>query len=171
MRKKLLSPLTAFIIALLAVVSVCNAWAKPVVDKNDDDDKLPEYKLLFFRNDNRVWILMPPKTTLVEVYRSDGYNKGYIRCVNSKGKTIAIDRSFKGDVVFSVASIKPSVYKNRFIASRYDGNAVAIYTPENARFIEVLNSTHGFDGVVTLMDRQKRILNRESGLDLQILDY
>jgi hypothetical protein len=178
MRKRLLLPLA--LITLIFAFMVCHsafaAKAKPkpakVKEKSyDAQEKLPEYKLLFFRNDNRIWILMPPKTTLVEVYRSDGYRNGYIRCVNSKGKTIAVDHSFKGDVVFSVASVNPSIRKEKLVASRYDGNAVAIYTPENARFIEVLNSTHGFDGVITLMDSKKRILNRESGLDLQILDY
>jgi len=141
------------------------------VKKTTFNEKAPEYKLLFFRNDDRIWIIMPRKTTFVLVFRSFPGEKGYIKCINSKGETLAIDRSFEGDVIISNPVKRPSLRKGKLVVTRYDGDAIGFFTPENAAYIEVLNSKNGYDGVVTVMDRKKRILCRQSGLDIQIIDY
>jgi len=158
------------IIVLLSVIFIfifttLSAYANP------DKKEIPEYDLLFFRDDGRIWIIMPPKTTFVLVFRSDAQTNGYVKCLNSKGETLAIDRSFKGDIMISTGVSRPSLRKNKFVVTRYDGDAVGFYTPPDAAYIEVINARHGFDGVVTVLDKKRRILNRQTGVDLRIIDY
>lgn len=135
------------------------------------EEKVPHRKLLFFRNDERIWIVVPTGTTFVLIYRSDGYSYGWIKCLDGKGRTLAVEPDFEGYVEVTDPVKKPSLRKNRLVVSRYDGEAVGIYTPPNTAYIEVINSRYGYDGMVTVMDKKKRILNRQSGIDIRITDY
>lgn len=136
-----------------------------------NDDNAPEYSLLFFRNDGRILMIMPKKTTFMMVYRSEPNKKGYVKCINRKGETLAIDRNFEGDVEVTTPVSEPSLKEGRIVVTRYNGNAIGFYTPEDAAYIEIINSRNGFDGVVTIMNKKKKILCRESGLNIRITDY
>ncbi|MCD4783721.1 MAG: hypothetical protein K8T10_07820 [Candidatus Eremiobacteraeota bacterium] len=152
-------------IILVFIITPFSVYANP------DKGEIPEYDLLFFRDDGRIWIIMPPKTTFILVFRSDAQSNGYVKCLNSKGETLVIDNSFVGDIMISTEVSRPSLRKNKLVVTRYNGDAVGFYTPPNAAYIEVINAMHGFDGVVTILDKKRRILNRQTGVDLRIIDY
>ncbi len=130
-----------------------------------------KYQMLFFRNDGRVWIVIPPKTTLVEIYPSFGRRHGWVKAYNRHGDVLALDRKFHGDVQLSTSVIKPSLKRGLLVVHRHNGVSIGIYTPENASFIEILNARNGFDGVVNVRDKKKRIIARQTGLDIKIINY
>jgi hypothetical protein len=141
-----------------------------VVDKCKTKEP-PRYQLLFFRNDGRMWVVLPPKTTLVEIFPTRGDDKGWVRAYNRKGQILANDLNFNGEIVITTAGQKPSLRRGQIVVTRHEGTSIGIYTPEDAAFIEIINSTSGFDGVVTVLDKKKRILVQEGGLDLKISSY
>lgn len=170
------------IVAAIAIIGILAAWPvlaaqkeKPCQASTTQADKACqspplEYQLLFFRNDGRIWVVLPPKTTLLEIYPSIGRIQGWVKAYNRRGEVLAVDKEFNGDVQITVASNRPSLKKGKLVVTRHDETSVAIYTPENASFIEIINSRNGFDGVVNVRDRKKRLLNSESGLDLKIIN-
>jgi len=129
------------------------------------------YQLLFFRNDGRIWIVLPPKTTLVEIVPSTINATGRVKAYNRKGEILALDENFDGNVTISTVVKKPSLKKGKLVVTRHDEKTIGIYTPENAAFIEIINSSSGFDGVVNVRDKRKRILTSQSGLDIKITNY
>ena len=110
-------------------------------------------------------------TTLVEIYPSDARKRGWVKAYNRNGEVLALDRKFHGDVNVSTSVKKPSLKKGKLVVTRHDDKSIGIYTPEDASFIEIINSTNGFDGVVNVRDRKKRILTRQTGLDIQVTNY
>lgn len=134
-------------------------------------DSPPEYSLLFFRNDDRIWIIMPQKTTFVLIHSYDGNNPGFIQCIDSEGNTLAQQTNFIGLAFLGNPVKKPSLQKNLLAVTRYDGDAVGIHTPPNAAFIEILNSRYGYDGIITVLDKKKKVLHRQTGLDIRINNY
>lgn len=169
-RNRYISVVILFVLILLTAGYAC----AQIQDENEESflekSNVPEYSLLFFRDDNRIWIIMPPKTTFVMVYQSSGNRRGFVKCIDKNGNTLAMDPNFSGSVLLSDSASRPSLDRNRIVVTRYDGDAIGFYTPKNASFIEVINARNGFDGVVTVLDRKKRILNRQTGLDIQIVD-
>ena len=169
--------LTALSVALVFSILSFPAYAEkkkaaPQKEKQLlNDENAPQYSLLFFRNDGRILMIMPKKTTFMMVYRSEPNKKGYVKCINRKGETLAIDRNFEGDVEVISPVSQPSLGNGRIVVTRYNGNAIGFYTPEDAAYIEIINSRNGFDGVVTIMNKKKKILCRESGLNIRITDY
>ena len=172
---------TCQVIFLLVLIGLffmqAPAFAKDCKAKSKDnkvllnDKNAPEYDLLFFRNDGRIIIIMPPKTTFVMVYRSEPNKKGFVKCISAKGETLAVDRDFQGDVELITPVYEPSLRKHKIVVTRYDGKAIGFYTPEDASYIEVINARNGFDGVVTVMNKKKKILNRQTGLGIEIINY
>lgn len=163
----------ALLFSLFQIPSYAGAkkQAPPKTKQLLTDENAPEYSLLFFRNDGRILMIMPKKTTFMMVYRSEPNKKGYVKCINRKGETLAIDRNFEGDVEVISPVSQPSLKNGRIVVTRYNGNAIGFYTPEDAAYIEIINSRNGFDGVVTIMNKKKKILCRESGLNIRITDY
>ncbi len=159
--------ITRILLLMMAVVllsGTASAW-----DKTYESAPL-EYQLLFFRNDGRIWIVLPPRTTLVEVYPSIGGKTGWVKAYNREGKVLAKDYFFHGLVISSSLVLQPSINRGWFVVNRHDGTSVGIYTPMDASFVEIVNSRNGFDGMVRVLNRRKQVLAVQSGLHLEIIN-
>jgi len=177
---KIIKKLLAFIIAGF-IITFSNAsfvWAEDAIFSPSASREVKlkyrqplEYRLLFFKTDNRIWIIIPPRTAVLEIFPSVAAIHGWVRAYDRHGKTLALDKMFHGDAYVSVAVKNPSVRKNLFVTTGHDKRSVMIFTPENAAFIEILNATNGFDGTVFVRDKKKHILASQSGLDIHITNF
>jgi hypothetical protein len=165
----LLFSLAAFALSMLLLAAPATGADKGEVNIVDQQEPL-SYQLLFFKNDNRAWIIIPPRTTLVEIFPSVGKKWGWVKAYNRWGETLAVDNNFHGSIFITSAVKRPAVRHGKIVASRHDGQAVAIFTPENAAFVEIINAENGFDGVVYVRDKKKRVLSSQSGLDLRVVN-
>lgn len=161
------------LIITITVSVILLSLACPVFAVKDkiDPPKPQKYQMLFFRNDGRVWIVIPPKTTMLEIYPSIGRKRGWVKAFNRWGEPLAIDYHFHGAVRLTNGVKRHSIKKGKLVAGTHDGIAVGIYTREDTHFIEVINAENGFDGVVNLRDWKKRRQATQSGIDLKITNY
>ncbi len=157
-----------FLMIAVLSLSVKCVFAETMIENNE----LPlEYRMLFFRNDHRIWMVVPKNTTVMEIFPAIGSQKGKVKAYNRDGEVIAIDRDFYGDTYLTTSVREAEVCKNLFVTTMFNTRAIRIFTAETTAFIEIINARNGFDGVVTLFDCNKRTQAKQSELDIQVTNF
>jgi hypothetical protein len=168
--KTLILSIAILAILLLSICStvIANEPLQPIHRENTNDP--PEYQILFFRHDGRIWIELPRGTSLVEIHQSYGNRQGWVRAYNQMRQPLVLDNRFHGHAITS-AAVSKAVFPNHIVTTTHDGKAIGIFTPANSRYVEIISEKNGFDGVVTVMDKNRNVLARQSGLDIKITNY
>jgi hypothetical protein len=164
----------SFIICLFgwpSVVSSQECGPNPSLKQGKKKIVTPKrYQLLFFRHDGRVWIILPQKTSLLEIYSTNGLTQGWVAALNVWRQPLAMDTAFDGEATVS-SVVQKACFPDKIVTTIQDKRAVGIYTPKNASYIEIINAKNGFDGVVSVLDKNKKVIARQTGLDIQVINY